>query len=116
MATWPVSLPAMPRAGNWRSTPEKNVVEFAPDVGSPLRRRRYTAKRIMYRAEMVITSTQRNTLQSFFEVDCADGSLSFTMADWTTGLSSTFTWIGPPEFEHMSASVWRVGLNLAKEP
>jgi hypothetical protein len=116
MAAWPATLPCQPLAGSLSFTPEPNVAEFKPDVGAPIRRRRYTAIRLLYQAEMKMTATEVAQLMQFFSTDCEDGALTFTMTDWRTGATETFSWISPPSFQRIAGNIWSVTLPLALEP
>lgn len=116
MPAWPLTLPEYPLSGTLRIAPEVNVAEFKVEVGAPLRRRRYTARRKFYTAEMMMTEAQRAILDTFFATDCADGALSFTMADWVGGASATFYWNEPPSIVEVPVDYWRVSVSLTKEP
>lgn len=116
MATWPGSLPSMPRNGSFSMSPEDNVATWQPDAGRPLRRRRYTARRYLYGATVDLDEAQRDALIDFYTIMCQDGSLTFTMQDWVTGLVCTFSWIGAPEISHISKDSWQASIQIAREP
>lgn len=116
MAVWPVTITQYPLIGTLTITPEPNVAEFKPDVGSPIRRKRYTAKRYIISADMLLQGAQRLTLDDFFTTDCEDGALTFTMTDWVLGTTKTFEWLSPPSFIHMFELNYRVSLQLARLP
>lgn len=116
MAAWPATVPCQPLAGAFSFSVEPNVAEFAPDVGKPIRRRRYTARRLLYQAEMQLNAAEVAALFTFFTVDCEDGVLTFTMVDWRTGATETYSWTSPPSFERLTGNIWRVTLSLALEP
>lgn len=119
MPTWPPTLPVAPAAGGMTARAETNVAEFKTDVGSPIRRRRYTASRRLYEAEMVLTGSQRAALDSFFADDCSDGVTGFMARDWanpTSPVLVSYSWQGPPSFSHVAGDVWRVSLSVAREP
>lgn len=79
MPTWPVSIPQKPVKGSWSRQPQTNVVGFMPDVGPPIQRRRSSVKTFSASGSFVMTQTQVNTFETFFQDDLEDGSLSF---DW----------------------------------
>lgn len=116
MPAWPANLPAEPLRGTLSVARETNKVEFQPDVGSPIRRRRYTSNRLMYTFEMTLTEAQYTALDTFFHDDCEDGTLTFTMTDWITGIVSTFEWTAEPVCSHLMVEIWRASLSLAKRP
>lgn len=115
MASWPSNLPAEPLRGTLSISREANRVEFQPDVGSPIRRRRYTSSRLMYQFEMTLTEAQYVVLDDFFHDDCEDGALSFTMTDWITGIVSEFEWVGEPVCSHLMVEIWRASMSIAKK-
>lgn len=115
MATWPVSLPALPKSGTFTYSPEPNVREFAPDAGRPQRSLLYTAVRTLYDADMDLTEDQAETLVAFFESDCAQGATAFYMADWRGGATRKFTWRTPPQPKHIAGDDWMVSLSFARE-
>lgn len=116
MPSWPSSLPCQPLAGGMQFVPEVNVTEFKPDVGSPIRRRRYTGRRQLYNAEMALNSLQVADLLDFFANDCCDGVHTFTMEDWRTTDLLTFSWIQPPSINRVAPNIWRAGIQIALEP
>lgn len=73
--------------------PQPNVVVFNPDVGEPIMRRRYTGKSSLESFDLVLTKTQTDTLLSFWNDDCAQGSLTFT-GTLIDGVSRTW-WFDP---------------------
>jgi hypothetical protein len=118
MASWPVAAPQYFLVGTLEITSEPNVAEFKPDVGSPLRRQRYTDKRYFYSGSMQAqTVAEREALDDFFTVDCADGALPFSRNDWLDEATpATFEWVSPPTFQHVALDIWRVGIQVAKIP
>lgn len=115
MATWPNSLPAKPKSGTFTFGPQPNVVEFVPDVGRPQRSKRYALSRQIYAAQMDLNTEQVAVLMAFFEDDCASGVESFFMPDWIGGATKTFTWVEPPQPQHIAGEDWIVSLALARE-
>jgi len=116
MPTWPALIPCAPARGSFQFVPENNVAEFAPDVGEPLRRRRYTAAGTLFEGDLALTPDQKEMLINFYKTDCEDGTLSFTMPDWSdsNGFSATFSWRSPPAFSHPAAGLYRASLSLRK--
>jgi hypothetical protein len=116
MPSWPKSLPKKPLTGTMKIEIEPAIAVFTPEVGPELRRRRSTARREHHSGRFTLTSTQVGTLKSFHETTCADGALSFSMADWRTGVSATFAFDGAPSYEHAARSVWHVDIKVTKIP
>ena len=118
MPAWPLDAPQYFLTGTLEIVSEPNVAEFKPDVGSPIRRQRYTEKRYFYTGVMMAqTNEERQALDDFFTNDCADGALTFERNDWLDELTpSVFEWIQPPAFVHVALEIWRVSIQLAKIP
>jgi len=57
-----------------------NVIAFRPDVGEPIRRRRYTGYASQETFEQTLSSRQLKILHDFWSDDCEQGALSFTVA------------------------------------
>lgn len=108
MAAWPGTLPASPLAGTTRVAKEANVAQYKGDVGDPLRRKRFTAARRIYESDWMLTTTQYTAVNTFFDVDCAYGALSFTKTDWISGGTKTFMWEDAPAFVEVPPGRWRM--------
>lgn len=119
MATWPSSLPASPIAGTLSIVPESNLAEYRPDVGEPIRRRRFVGSRVLYSAQVTLEDDQIETLRSFFHDDLFDGVLPFDMYDWwniTAGSPTvaSFSFVEPYELAHVDVGIYRATLKLSK--
>lgn len=117
MPVWPSDLlPCQPVRGSLVVTAEPNVAEFVPDVGGPLRRRRYSSAGFIYSADIVLTINQRLHLLTLYHDECGDGVLSFDMADWAddTGAVRSFSWVSPPQLARVTGSMWRASLTLRR--
>lgn len=80
---WPFvsgDLGFTPDYGKWNETAQKNTIAYQPEVGEPKIRRRSTAKGFIADATFTITTSQLQTFVSWYEDDCADGSLPFEWA------------------------------------
>lgn len=117
MPAWPGTLPDQPLAGTFTVVRVPNVVSFDPDIGPTLRRRRQTATGSDIQAGLLLTQAQKDILDGFFETDCADGALSFTMTDWESATTKTFTWNAPPAASlTQNADYYQITLSLRREP
>jgi hypothetical protein len=106
MPSWPSSLPTKVIAGSHHFRPQPNAVVFSPDVGEPLRRRRYTGNSTADSFMLKLTSTQVDRLYEFWSVDCAQGTLSF-LAPLIDGIVRKW-WFdpeNPPEFTNIRGGV-----------
>lgn len=78
MPSWPSSLDTRAAAGTHRISNAQNVISFKPDVGEPIRRRRYTGRSSQESFEQTLSAAQLDVLQDFWAVECQQGALSFT--------------------------------------
>lgn len=116
---WPETLPQAPLKGSVTVATEPNLASFKPDVGGSIRRRRYTASRMIMSATMHLIGDQRHILQNFYHSDCFDGVLPFEGPDWSTQEPGKEQWArfwfeNPPEFQHFEEDHWRVRLTIYK--
>lgn len=78
MPSWPSSLPTKVKAGSHNQTPGANAVVFTPEVGEPIRRRRYTGSSASESFVLDgLSYAQKERLMEFWRVDCAQGTSSF---------------------------------------
>lgn len=114
MPSWPSSLPTKVIAGSHHFQAKPNVVSFEPDVGEPIRRRRYTGKSAVESFELVLTSAQKDRLHEFWSDDCAQGTLSF-YATLIDGIARKW-WFSPdtpPDYSNVrGGTAYRVTLNM----
>lgn len=102
MPSWPSSLPTNVIAGSHRMRPDPNVAVFAPDVGEPIRRRRYTGRSSSDSFTLKLTYVQTERLLEFWNHDCAQGTLSFN-APLIDGVARKW-WFdpeNPPDFTNI---------------
>jgi hypothetical protein len=102
MPSWPSSLPTKAIAGSHRYRPQPNAVVFTPDVGEPIRRRRYTGTSTADSFTIKVNSAQANRLYEFYNIDCAQGTLSF-FAPLIDGITRKwwFDTENPPDFSNI---------------
>ena len=117
MPDWPnaAGFPQVPLAGTWRRLRQKNALEFAPDVGPPLVRKRSTVSTLSATFNIKLTEAQLATLDTFFETTCGEGSVQF---DWTnpeTGVTDTWAWANPPEVINETKNAYIVTCQLRRD-
>jgi hypothetical protein len=114
MPAWPSSLPTKALAGTHSMRSAPNTVVFKPDVGEPIRRRRYTGVSTTEGFELILTSIQVETLRTFWNFECSQGALSFT-APLIDGVLRTW-WFDPeqpPAFTNIrGGTLYRVALAM----
>lgn len=97
MATWPASLPQYPQVRGYKEKRSTQTVRTQMEKGPAKMRRRHTAhvETIPYR--LTLTSTQLNTLETFFDTTLGGGADSFTSIHPRTEASETMRFISPYE-------------------
>ena len=114
MATWPAGLPQKPFAG-LKETPQAGFIRSPMDTGQPKSRGRFTATIRATDIPMVLTKTERETFDTFYDTTINKGANSF---DWDMdpvdeGTSSTISYrfTKPPAWSKI-ANEWRTVLKL----
>lgn len=115
MPAWPVTVPSAPLIGTLQITPEDNLIRFKPDNGPAQTRRRYTSKQRNYAFELLMSSAQLATFETFVATDIADGALSFTFPDPVDNVTRDFRMEAPHQIAGVEAiGYWRIGLTLSR--
>lgn len=116
MPAWPATVPSTPLAGSLQIKTDDVTVSFQPDVGPSLRRRRYTAVSRKYVFNLMLTTAELLALDTFFESDCEDGALTFTMIDPATNISNTWHWDAPIERQPtFKTDHWLISVALTRQ-
>lgn len=91
--TWPSTIPTFLAAGNYTETDASAVLRSSVDSGPAKVRRRFTTvPRYIAGTLQSLTSTQVETLRSFYYSDCSGGTLVFSWVHPRTGNDATFRW------------------------
>lgn len=119
---WPPSLPQAPLVGAGRA-PVDAVLRVQPDTGPPISRRRYTAVPIALPPwETILTGTQYQTLETFFNTTLINGSLPFEERDPIDNSTVDIRFLNPPRATCINPNanavnrIWRVQMELAIDP
>ncbi|MES2753778.1 MAG: hypothetical protein V4659_03860 [Pseudomonadota bacterium] len=79
---WPIAMRQMPQRGSWTGGPQESRVQFKPEYGPPIQRRRTTADPEIYQGLFPnLNATMRAAFRSFYITDLAGGVLSFCWRD-----------------------------------
>lgn len=85
MPTWPATLPQkLPHRLQERGVDGRE--SFQPDAGPPIAVRRFTATPRTIAFDLVLTTTQKDALETFYRTTLKEGALEF---DWTNPATST---------------------------
>jgi hypothetical protein len=119
MASFPLTLPQYPLLAGLSFSPPSQVLRSTPKYGKPLARRlaRYGMMPVRC-GQKFPGDTERATLLTFFDSDCAGGAIPFTwpqLSAVTGGGTGLFHWVEPPDFSPEGAQRWRVLYSLMRE-
>ena len=122
MVAWPGTLPTAPLVGAGRA-PVDATLRANPEVGAPIRRRRFTAIPIVLPSwTTIIDGTQYQTLMTFHDTTLNNGSLPFDWDDPLDGTLVSMAFQSPPSAICIRPNateadrLWRVTLDLYIEP
>lgn len=111
MATWPGSLPQRPLLDGFSSTFQDGTLRPEVDSGPSLTRPRFSAVSEYISARMVLTTTQRTTLETFYHTTLVEGSDTITWVHPVDGSAITAKFMKPPAYRALSADRWEVVLS-----
>jgi len=115
MPTWPATLPQEPNGGNYKETPPNLLIQFKPDFGPGMDRRRGHAGVRKLSLPFDLTAEEVEILENFVYEDLAGGALPFNFP-WPPdprGTETVSAKIVPPwTYEHRGAGVHRVTLEV----
>jgi hypothetical protein len=114
---WPVSLPQSAFVDNFQESVEDAQVEFTVEAGPPKRRRLVSSPSRMVDHNLVLTTTQRAALLTFYETTCKKGTLIFDMVHPIDGGAAVqWQFREPPTFQLISGTHFTAALRLRKMP
>ena len=104
MAVWPGGLPTAPLLGSLAVAIDDNVLRYETDVGTPIRRARYTAQSQRHSFSMILTTVQLVALDYFYKTTLGSGVLSFDFTDPITGATASFSFAEPYSIQSMAVN------------
>jgi hypothetical protein len=113
---WPVALPQSAFVGQWSEVPGQANVEFSVEVGPPKRRRRISSAGRLIDHTIVLSTTQRAALLTFYEVTTKSGSLSFDWVHPIDGGTKVWRFEAEPSFNLLSGNKFQASLKLRIMP
>ena len=81
---WPATLPR-PERESWQVQPMEARRRRTSETGPPAYRRRFSSVPKTVTMSLILSRSLREVFDRFFEIDCAQGSLLFRMADADAG-------------------------------
>jgi len=115
MTTWPVEpFPQIVDREGWSETFPMNVIETENDVGPPKQRRRANSMPRMHQMNLTLSAEEMVEFDTFWSVDCAQGSLPFDWINPRTGSVHSFQWIGkqPPVVTNPGGTTYKVSFSV----
>ena len=116
MASWPAVLPQVPLLDGFSCQPAVNgLIATEMDVGPPKVRRRFTTSSAAMQASWVLNDEQLDVFFDFFEIELADGALSFTAEHPLpphAPVVMLFDPASPPNFIPIGNDLWRIEARL----
>lgn len=96
MATWDASLPQYPDAGGYSEQRGNGKLETEMDSGIRQMRNLFTAVPTHFSIVLTLTNAQVDTLYTFYETTCKNGTLEFTWVHPRSHASADMRFIGAP--------------------
>jgi hypothetical protein len=118
-AAWPATVTQLVDSSGYRETVERNVVEFAPEVGPPMARRRSSVSSdLISFSTTPVTDDEYDALVGFYRDTLKDGALTFlrTHPRNMDGPMTEFRFVEPPQWSPIDATYGRIALSLRRMP
>jgi hypothetical protein len=117
-SAWPGTLPQRLLLAGARLGVGDGLLEYSPDIGPSITRRRTAAVMRPLVGSMMLTDAQMTIFETFFYTTIGGGSLPFTFPDPRTGatLLVKFTKQGLPDYAPQGADNYLLQMNLAVLP
>lgn len=114
-AVWPSSVTQYADPSSLTEKPERNAVEFAPEVGPPMSRRRTSlSSDLLTFSTPVVSQDQYDDLIDFYRNDVKDGVLPFTRKHPRNvdGPSKRFRFAAEPQWRAVGFIYGNISLSL----
>lgn len=118
-ATWPGSVTLNANVSGYGEKPEANSIEFAPEVGPPMSRRRTSISTDLLSFDTdPITSDNYDDLIYFYRKTLKDGNLTFFRSHPRnpTGPNMEFKFTDPPQWKSISGLLGRASITMRRMP
>jgi hypothetical protein len=111
--TWPSSLPQVIRLEGLNAKKKSNIIRTQMDAGPQKARRRYTVNTKEFTGSVVLTESQRELLEDWYDNILGSGVLRFVMKDPQTLEPSEFRFL--EEYtEESNDGLWIITMQLEK--
>lgn len=110
---WPASLPQMLRLEGLNAQRKSSVIRTQMDAGPVKVRQRYTVTTKEFTGTVLLTETQRKTLEEWYQNTLGSGVLRFEMIDPQTLQFAEFRFI--EDYQETSVDgYWEISMTLEK--
>lgn len=112
MAAWPATLPQLPTLDGFQEQKVDITLRSPMDAGPPKVRPLYTAAPTDFTISLVLETTQRATLETFYETTLGFGTDSFDWVHPVTQSAATMQFTNRPGYTALGGGYWRTVLQV----
>lgn len=112
---WPTTLPQYPLSGTLSQQGQDNLVRGPADVGEGVKRRRATSVSQVLNFSMLMTRTQVQILDLFYDNDLGGGVYRFWLNDPISGDAKEFSFVERYQVQHDQSDIFRVSMQLIRK-
>ena len=109
--SWPDSLP-LPRISGLSGKKDKAFIRTEMETGPAKQRARFTAVTKKYKGTIILTESERQTLDNFYDTSLGFGTLRFTMRNPQSGETKEFRFTDSYEEVGNDGGLWEISLPL----
>lgn len=116
MASWPTSLPQLALLEGYQEQAVDITLRSSVDVGPEKTRPRYTAAPVDFSVSLVLTSTQADALDAFYDSTLDFGTAPFDWQHPRTLAAASLTFRARPGYQALGGGLFRTSLSLRQWP
>lgn len=116
MATWPTALSQCMEASGFQLSPVDTTIRTEMAVGVPKVRPRSTDAPEHFSGSILMQKSLYNTLNTFYKVDLANGSLPFDWVHPISGDPAKIRFRAPPGYAPAGGTLFQVSLQFEVLP
>lgn len=113
---WPGTLPPLNETGGYTENLGDGSYHTPTDSGPGKTRPRPDPPNDQLNFDQLYTSAQVDTLKTYYTTTLSGGALTFVENHPRTGASTTFRFVTPPSFPHISGQKYRAQFVLEEMP
>lgn len=114
--SWPAGVPSEPEQAGYDEKLSINASAFEPEVGPPTTWRRSTLDGAAIKANIIMSTAERDLFKTWFRSTLKDGTRPFLWLNpaYSGEARHIFDPGNPPTFQAIGAALWRVGLQIIR--